>query len=199
MSRYLDQADQRRGDEGVREESLLWYAVQTAPRHEKRVSAELTAKEIECFLPTITRDSQWTDRRKTIVEPLFAGYVFVRLALASPTRIVLLRTGGVVGMVGIRGAGTPIPDEEINAIQRVLEAGAKFAPHPYLEVGQRVRIRGGALDGLEGILQAMKGDHSLIVSVELIHRSIAVTISGYHVFPVAEIGKLSSAVVTGSN
>jgi transcription termination/antitermination protein NusG len=163
-----------------------WYAVQTMPRHEKKVSLELTAKAIECFLPTVSSVRQWSDRKRIIVEPLFTGYVFARLVPASPDRITLLRSNGVVGLVGMRGVGVPIPENEIHSIQRIVESRAPYASHPFLTVGKRVRIRGGALDGLEGILQSVNGDESLVVSVELIQRSLSLTISGYRVEPVPE-------------
>jgi transcription antitermination factor NusG len=161
-----------------------WYAVQTMPRHEKKVSAELGAKAIHCFLPTMVHVKQWSDRKKAVVEPLFAGYVFVRIDVDSSARIALLRTKGVVGLVGVRGVGVPIPESEIIAIQTVLEGRIPFQAHEFLNTGQRVRIRGGALDGLEGILQAVKGDQSLVISIELIQRSLAVTVSGYNVEPI---------------
>jgi len=166
--------------------AAFWYAVQTTPRHEAKVSGELTAKGIDCFLPTVSRLRQWSDRKKMVVEPLFAGYLFLRLVPSAATRIPVLRTKGVVALVGSRGAGTPIPEAEINSIRRVLESRAAFSLHPFVDVGQRVRIRGGALDGVEGILQARNRDQSLVVSVELIQRSIAVTLSGYSIEPALE-------------
>jgi transcription termination/antitermination protein NusG len=163
-----------------------WYAVQTMPRHEKKVSAELAAKDIDCFLPTVSKLRQWSDRKQIIVEPLFAGYVFARLVADSSARIALLRTSGVVGLVGVRGVGVPIPETEINSIHKILEARRPFALHRFIKVGKRVRVRGGSLDGLEGILQSINGDESLVVSVELIQRSLAMTISGYTVEPVLQ-------------
>jgi transcriptional antiterminator NusG len=172
-----------------------WYAVQTMPRHEKKVSAELSAKEIHCYLPTTMQTRRWSDRKKAVVEPLFPGYVFVRIPAESPTRISLLRTTGVVGFVGVRGVGVPIPDSEILAIQTVLESEIPIrVQHRFLNVGQRVRIRGGSLDGLEGILQDVKGDQSLVISVELIQRSLAVTVSGYDVEPVSDFVKPSAVL-----
>jgi transcription antitermination factor NusG len=165
-----------------------WYAIQTMPRHEKRVWTELLAKEIHCYLPTTSEVRQWSDRKKVIVGPLFPGYVFVRLPGESPARISLLRTNGVVGFVGARRAGVPIPDAEIKSIQAVLESNLSVREQPFLNVGQRVRIRGGALEGVEGILQDIKGDQSLVISIELIQRSLAVTVSGFHVEPVSESG-----------
>jgi transcription antitermination factor NusG len=161
-----------------------WFAVQTLPRHEKKVSAELEAKQIQSFLPATSEVRQWSDRKRVIESPLFPGYVFVRIAAESSTRIAVLRTNGVVGFVGIRGVGTPIPEPEITAIQAVLTQQIPFRAFPFLNIGERVRIRGGALDGIEGILDAVKDDQSLVISVELIQRSLAVRISGYHVEPV---------------
>jgi transcriptional antiterminator NusG len=173
-----------------------WYAVQTMPRHEKKVSVELAGKDIHCFLPTVLQARQWSDRKKVIVEPLFAGYVFVRINADSEARISLLRTKGVVGLVGTRGIPVPIPEPEITAIQAVLESRTPYRAHGYLIIGQRVRIRGGALDGLEGILQEVKGDQSLVISIELIHRSLAVTISGYDVQPILALNEPSVILST---
>jgi transcription antitermination factor NusG len=163
-----------------------WYAVQTMPRHEKKVSGELQAKQIESFLPVVSEVRQWSDRKRMIEFPLFPGYVFIRIAAESGARIAVLRTNGVVGFVGVRGTGTPIPECEITAIQAVLTQQVPLEAHPFLNIGQRVRIRGGALDGIEGILDAVKGDQSLVISVELIQRSLALRVAGYHVEPVHE-------------
>ncbi|HET9803636.1 MAG TPA: UpxY family transcription antiterminator [Candidatus Acidoferrum sp.] len=177
-----------------------WYAVQTKPRHEKKVSYELSAKDIRCFLPVVTRQSQWSDRRRTIEEPLFPGYVFARFAPKSRARIALLQTRGILSLVGRSGSGTPIPEGEIYAIQQIMERRVPVEAHGFLTVGERVRIRGGALDGLEGILKSIKGDQSLIVSIETIQRSISVTISGYDVVPVSNsIRPNHSLAATGTN
>jgi transcription antitermination factor NusG len=166
--------------------SAAWYAVHTMPRHEKKVFADLKAKEICSFLPLLSQRKKWSDRYRIVEEPVFAGYVFVRLEWTSPSRIALLGTKGVVSFVGVRGVGTPIPESEINAIQQVLHRGVPFTERPFLKVGQRVRIRGGALDGLEGILQSLRDEKSLVVSIESIQRSISITLSGYEVDPLPE-------------
>jgi transcription antitermination factor NusG len=194
----IAQNDSRPGlNPGLTPSEARWYAVHTAPRHEKKVAMELAGKAIDCFLPTVSTVKQWSDRKRVVEEPLFAGYLFARFVAASSERIALLRSNGVVGLVGTRGIGTPIPEDEIQAIQLVLESRVAFAAHPYLNVGQRVRVRGGALDGLEGILQSVNGDKSLVVSVELIQRAVSLTISGYMVEPVlkstATISAQSSA------
>jgi len=99
-------------------------------------------------------------------------------------RVTVLRTRGIVRLVGVRGLGTPIPEEQVQAIQSIVTAKVPFGPYPFLNVGQRVRIVGGSLDGIQGIVQAKNGDASLIISVDLIQRSIAIRISGYRVVPV---------------
>jgi transcription antitermination factor NusG len=163
---------------------LAWYALQTRPRHEKRVHAELQEKSIQAFLPLLSEKHSWSDRRKTVQVPLFPGYVFTRMQNDLDHRVNVLRTMGVVSFVGGRGLGTLIPDEQIQAIQSILAARVSFGPYPFLNVGQKVRIVGGSLDGIHGIVTSKNGDASLVISIELIQRSIAIRVAGYHVEPV---------------
>ena len=163
------------------EEQPSWFAVQKRPRYEKKVSAELHEKEIKTFLPMSSAMHQWSDRRRLVHVPLFSGYVFVRIATTLAARISVLRTNGVLNFVGVRNMGVPIPDSEIDAVRAVVEERVAFEPHPYLKIGQRVCIRGGSLDGISGVLNAVNGDQSLIISVNLIQRSIAMRVEGYRV------------------
>ena len=168
-----------------RDESVSsWFAIQTRPRHEKKVAEGLREKSVTTFLPLFAAWHQWSDRRRLIEMPLFPGYVFVRIGGAADSRVPVLRTNGVVNFVGIRGTGVAIPDSQIEAVQTILDRQIPFAPHPFLSVGRRVRIQGGSLDGLQGILVAKNTDQSLIVSVELIQRSLVIRIAGYGVVPV---------------
>ncbi len=162
----------------------LWYAVQTRSRHEKKVVARLQNSGIHAYLPLVSQLHRWNDRRKLVAVPLFPGYAFIRAANYSETAITVARTDGVVTIVGAGERGTSIPDEEIEAIQRVLAQPFPCAAYAFLKIGQRVRIRGGALDGIEGILLARKGETSLVISVEMIQRSLAVRIDGFDVEPV---------------
>jgi transcription antitermination factor NusG len=98
-------------------------------------------------------------------------------------RLRVLRVEGVFGLVGGRGEGIAIPDEQINAVQGLVEAQLPWSSHPFLKIGQRVRIRSGALDGLEGILVSRNGDRTLVISVDAIQRSLAVRVEGYEVEP----------------
>jgi transcriptional antiterminator NusG len=156
-----------------------WFAVQTKPRHEKRVAAELAEKGITVFLPLVSALHQWTDRTREVMLPLFTNYAFVRIGEEPNPRVSVLRTNGVVGFVGMQGRPVPIPDEQINAVQTILRERIPFSLHPFLSVGRKVRIRGGCLDGIQGVILAMNGDQSLIVSIESIQGSIAVRIAGY--------------------
>jgi transcription antitermination factor NusG len=158
---------------------MAWYAVLTRPRHEKKAASGIEEKGIQVLLPLCSSIHQWSDRRRMVRSPLFPGYLFVRILASQETRIAVLRTGGVLSLVGSRGIGAAIPDEQIEAVQVLVDQGIPLAPHPYINVGQRVRIRGGCLEGLEGILVAKNGDQSLVVSVEMIQRSLAVRVSGY--------------------
>lgn len=160
-----------------------WFALQTWPRYEKRIAERLQQKGIDVFLPLFTEQHQWSDRRSVVHTPLFPHYVFVRITETSSTRVSVLRTNGVAQFVGGRGAGVPIPDRQIESIQTVLSNGLPFFPHPFIDIGCRVRIRGGSLDGIEGILVAKNDDPSLLVSVQLIQRSLSIRLKGYQVEP----------------
>ena len=161
-----------------------WFAIQTKPRHEKAVAAALVEKDITVFLPLYDAIHQWSDRRQRIQLPLFPNYVFVRAGGNRNSRTVVLRTNGVRAFVGMRGVGVCVPDEEIEAVQRILTERILFTDSPFLTVGQKVRIRGGSLDGVQGILTSASHGRSLIVSVECIQRSLAIRIDGYRVEPV---------------
>lgn len=158
-----------------------WYAIRTRSRHEKMVSQQLEQQGIETFLPLVKRIHKWSDRMKEVEMPLFTGYNFVRVVLSSSERLRVLQAHGVAGFVGIHGAGTAIPDSQIHDIQTLLASKVPFEEHPFLKVGQRVRIRGGCLDGVEGVLAAHNGDQSLMISVEPIQRSLSIRVQGYTV------------------
>ena len=158
-----------------------WYAVRTRSRHEKLVARQLETQGIESFLPVVIQTHKWSDRVKEVELPLFSGYNFVRLVLSSPERLRVLKAHGVAGFVGINGSGTAIPESQIQDIRTLLASKVPFEEHTFLKVGQRVRIRGGSLDGVEGILAAQDGDQSLTISLEPIHRSLSIRIQGYTV------------------
>ncbi|HEV2730965.1 MAG TPA: UpxY family transcription antiterminator [Terriglobales bacterium] len=158
-------------------EGLPWYAVQTRYRFERKSAAQLQNKGIETFLPLLEESHCWSDRRKVISVPLFSGYVFVRLEPSSP-RASVLRTEGVIGFVEFHGEAVPIPHKQIDDLQRLLSEKVPCLLHAFLTIGRKVRIRGGCLDGLEGIL-AQSGQKRLVISIACIQRSVALNIEGY--------------------
>lgn len=162
----------------------LWYAIQTHSRHEKRIGMELQEKGITTFVPTIRETHRWSDRTKMVEVPIFSCYVFVKLLATAEQRLEVLKTMGVFRFVGLNGRPISIPDSEIEGIQTVLDARLSISRCGFLRVGQRVRIRGGSLDGVEGILQRHKDGKKLVISVDLIQQSFELTVEGYSVEPV---------------
>ncbi len=165
-------------------EAVKWYAIRTRSRHEKVVERQLQGQGIDVFSPFTSQIRQWSDRRKVVETPLFAGYAFVRIAHTPEERIRVLKTQGVVEIVGGQGQGIPIPTEQIETVRAVVAGNLPIAQHVFLKVGQRVRVRGGSLDGVEGVLVAQNGSRSLVISVEPIQRSLSIRIEGYEVEPV---------------
>jgi transcription antitermination factor NusG len=160
-----------------------WYALLTRARHEKIVAHRLRERGVTVFLPLLTEVRRWSDRRKSVEFPLFSSYVFAKLVPTNEGRLTALRIDGVFSLVGARGHGTAIPDQQIDAVRRLLEERLPCQSHPFLKIGQRVRIRSGALDGVEGILVSRSGESTLIISIDAIQRSLAVRVEGYDVEP----------------
>ena len=165
-------------------EQPRWYAIHTRARHEKSVTTQLQGTGVATFLPLIRQTHRWSDRQKTIQCVLFDCYAFVCLESYPQKHHHILKTPGVIGILGIRGVGLPIPEKEIENIRNLLANNISCTPYPFLRTGRRVRIRGGCMDGLEGILVAKNSDQSLVVSINMIQRSLAVRIDGYDVEPV---------------
>ena len=169
-------------DPVTRQESANWYAVQTRARNEKVISERLQEQGLTTFLPLVTEVRRWSDRKKKVELPLFSCYVFVRLVASSnEERMLVYRTSGVFRIVSMHGEAIPIPEEQIEALRKVITQQVPWSAHPFLKIGQRVRIHGGALDGLEGALLSRNGDRTLVISVDAIQRSLAVRVEGYEV------------------
>jgi transcription termination/antitermination protein NusG len=161
-----------------------WYAIHTRSQHERAVVSHLSGRGITTFLPLVSEIHRWSDRRKTVEVPLFSCYVFVHVELVPDTWAKVSQINGVLCFIGMGREAVPIPESQIESIRTLLSSKLPYANYPFLKIGQRVRIRGGSLDGIEGILVARNGDHTLVISVEPIQRSIAVRIDGYHFQPV---------------
>jgi transcription antitermination factor NusG len=175
MSCVLDQAPDRAFPGGDGSPESCWYAVYTYSRHEKAVKTYLDAKGIEVFLPTVTVPSRWKDRDMQLESPAFPGYVFVRMLFEERRRV--LSAPGVLRILSFNGVAAPIDQTEIDALRLCLEhCGPHLQRHPFLEVGQRVRVRAGILQGLEGWITQKKGACRLVLSIALIHQSVAVEV-----------------------
>jgi len=165
-------------DPSLQSSEGCWFALETRHRCEKRVVQHLSRLGIETFLPQRKEIRTWSDRNKTIRVPLFAGYAFVQLDGSRGTRLQVLQTAGVLGLVSSHGEAVPIPSEQVEHLRRLLQEDVPCSLHAFLRAGQRVRIRGGSLDGVEGIL--VDSDiKSLVISIECLQRSLAVRIEGY--------------------
>jgi transcription antitermination factor NusG len=151
-----------------------WYAIQTRSRHEKVVRDQLDAKNITHLLPLWRKRNAWRDRVKTVEVPLFSGYLFGYFALQD--RLAVLNTFGVARIVGLSGMPVPVPEEQIQAVQKMVEQHLPYDPHPYLSEGMRVRVKRGVLAGAEGVLVAKKQHHRLVISIDIIQQSVAVDI-----------------------
>ena len=165
----------------VAPEESNWYAIHTRPRHEKWIAGQLREKRVCTFLPLLQQIHQWSDRRSNVEVPMFSCYAFVSIIQTTKERLNVLRTPGVLGFVGSEREGTPIPTEQIENLRIALREKIPCAVHPFIRVGQRVRVRGGSLNGIEGILLGQGKDKSLIVSVELLQRCVAIRVEGYEV------------------
>jgi len=155
-------------------EAMNWYALYTAPRHEKSVADQIHRHGISCFLPLYRSIRRWKDRRKELALVLFPGYVFVRMALENRVRV--LQLPGALRLVTFNGRPAALPEQEIESLRQRLSGSHLIEPHPYLRVGRRVRVRSGPLEGLEGIIQRRKEHCRIIFSIELIMRSVAVEV-----------------------
>lgn len=160
-----------------------WYALMTRARNERAVANRLQERGIETFLPSTTEVHKWKDRKKRVEIPLFSCYLFLKTVLTAEEHHRVCNLNGVFSMVGMRGQGLAIPDQQIEAVRAVLIQDLGFTSHPFLKAGQRVRIRGGAMDGVEGIFQARNGEDTLIISIDAIQRSLAIRVEGYQVEP----------------
>jgi transcription antitermination factor NusG len=162
--------------------SSRWYAVRIAAGREKAAASQLECKGYEAFLPLYRSRRQWSDRIKELELPLFAGYLFCRFDFNN--RLPILITPGVQSIVGFGKAPTPVSDAEVDALRKVIASGAAAEPHAYLSIGQRVRILEGSLTGLEGVLIDLKNSWRIVLSVELLRRSVAVEIDRAAIAPI---------------
>jgi transcription termination/antitermination protein NusG len=153
-----------------------WYAVLTRSRQEKVAASMLSYLAVAHFLPLIVQERRWSDRKQMVSMPLFPGYLFVRIVRSSDILLRVLKVPGVVDFVRNRNGPMAIPEKEIENVQAVLSRGNGCSPHPFLKAGDRVRVVRGALAGIEGTLVRSGAQSKLVISVEMIQRSVAVNV-----------------------
>jgi transcription antitermination factor NusG len=173
----MSQAEQTQSD-------LQWFAVTVNPKSEFVTAAALQRKGLGSFLPTYQARHTWSDRNKELNLPLFPGYIFCRFGRLQ--RTLVLQTPGARSVVSFGGVPAPVPDREIEYLKKALEAGVLASPCDFIEVGRAVRIRDGALEGVEGILVGTKKDCRLILSVTLLQRSVSLVLDACLVSPLPQ-------------
>lgn len=176
---------------------LFWYAVYTSANHEKRVASQLEQRAIESFLPLYDAVHRWRDRKMRLQLPLFPSYVFVRMFLRERVRV--LQVPGVARLVGFGERPLALPEQEIEILRSGLGRGMNAQPHPYLTVGRHVRVMHGPLSGLEGVLLRRKGAFRLILSIDLIMKSIVVDVDVADVRPLETGARRKSQEVACAN
>jgi transcription antitermination factor NusG len=170
-----------------------WFAVRTAAGREKFVAAQFQSKGFDYFLPLYKSRRKWSDRTKELELPLFPGYLFCRLEISN--RLPILITPGVKLIVGYGRVPAPVSAAEIESLRRAVTSGANAEPCPYLSVGQKVRIREGSLAGVEGILLQIKNAWRIVLSIELLRRSVSVELDRGVIAPALPMAESCAAAV----
>jgi transcription antitermination factor NusG len=153
---------------------ISWFALWTRSRHEQVVREQLEQKQIEVFLPTVTRWSRWKDRKKKVDWPLFPGYCFARFNTGE--RLPVLKCVGVVSIISFEGEPAPIPQAEIDGIRRLVESDLAFDPCPMIREGMMVEVIHGPLKGVVGRLVRKNDKARLVLSVNLIGQAVSVEV-----------------------
>lgn len=170
-----------------------WYAVYTRHQHERTVAENLAGRGLEVFLPVYEALRQWTDRQKRLSLPLFPCYVFFR---GNPERRArVLSTPGVHSIVGFGGRPAAIERSQVDAVRLAVENHFRVEPHPFLRQGDRVRVKSGSLMGIEGILIRKRGFARLIISADLLQKSVAVEVDAGSVERIARGPEDASGLV----
>ena len=177
--------------------NFCWFALQIRSRWEATTAGLLQGKGLETLLPTYTTKRKWSDRFKVVEAPLFPGYVFCRFDVHN--RLPVLITPGVISVVGRGKTPIAVDDKEILSIQAAIGSGIHMEPWPYLEIGERVRVKDDVLDGMEGILTNFKGSDRVVISVTLLRRSVALEIDRSRISPMGSPRTAPAEVAAGLN
>lgn len=164
---------------------MPWYAVHTRSRHEDRAYAGLLLKSFQVFLPKFEVWSKRKDRKKKILIPMFPGYLFVQLLSPdNTTKLDVLKTFGVVRILGKPGGAEPIPvpDATIEAIQRLVQSKVEIQQFQYPRIGEPALISDGPFKGIEGVVISTDYEKELfVISIELLQRAVAIKLEGFQI------------------
>jgi transcription termination/antitermination protein NusG len=161
-----------------------WFAIRVRSRCEKVAAADLGMKGFTVIPATVPHRRVWVDRVRVVEMPLFPGYIFGRFN--TSVRSAIQRGAGVVGIVGAGGIDIPVPETEMDSILGLLRSGAEVFTSPFLYVGAKVRVCRGPLTGVVGVLQQVKNGFRLVISVEFLHRAVAVEVDSATVVPLPQ-------------
>jgi transcription termination/antitermination protein NusG len=178
---------------GDSQPAAQWFAIWTQSHCEQLVQDGLIASGFDAYLPTLRTWSRRAGKQRLIPLPMFPGYLFVRHAIDKHSYIQILKTRGIVRILGGRWDRLmPVSSVEIDALQRVQGTGLSVLPYPHLREGQRVRIQEGPLEGIEGILVRARPHRGLLVlSVDLLRQSVAVEVDCTSVVPIGAVPSIS--------
>jgi len=158
-----------------------WYPLQTRHQCEKKVDAALRDDGFESFAPMQLEVRRWSDRTKLVESPLFPGYTFVRMEAVPQSLSKVLRLPGMVRFVTSGRELVAVPDAEIDAVRALTQNDVSYLPGPFPVIGERIRIHGGCLQGIEGVLVDETGRGEIVISVGAIQRSLKVPLGNYRV------------------
>ena len=155
-----------------------WFVLWTRSHCEQLVHEQLATKGLHPFLPTIEVWSRRAGLRRRIRIPMFPGYLFLHDVLDKHIDVEVRKARGLVGILGNGwDRRAVVPPHEVEAIRRVVDTRVAVRPHPYLKEGQRVRIIRGPMVDVEGVFLRVKDSKGLLIlSVDMLQRSVAVEV-----------------------
>ena len=168
-----------------------WYALYVRERYEKIAASQLSGRGYEVYLPTYQSKRRWSDRTKTLEVPLFPTYMFCRFDFQR--RLPILTVPGVNFIVGVGKTPAPVEVKELDAVRLAVSSGLHCEPWPFLEAGHSVRVEHGPLTGLEGFVLNVKNSYRLIISVNLLGRSVSVEVDRDSVKPIPSAKAMAAA------
>ena len=168
-----------------------WYALHVRERYEKIAASQLSGRGYEVYLPTYQSKRRWSDRTKTLEVPLFPTYMFCRFDFRQ--RLPILTVPGVNFIVGVGKTPAPVEVKELDAVRLAVSSGLHCEPWPFLEAGHSVRVEHGPLTGLEGFVLNVKNSYRLIISVNLLGRSVSVEVDRDSVKPIPSAKAMAAA------